>query len=178
MEYAFNDLIETAPKVVQDKLEQLKTLRERPDYHPEPSTFHHIEIVTNRLIQTGDSDLVMAGVLHDICKLDCKTINPRTGNPTSPGHDKAACELIHNSREIRQWIADNGADWRIVAAIVFAHMRFHQLGDMRPAKRDKQIQDWTDMGIWDKLKFHGAADNMLIDFDINDLVKSFKFNRK
>jgi len=53
-------------------------------------------------------------------------------------------------------------------------MRFHQLGDMRPAKRDKQIQDWKDAGIWDKLMFHGAADNMLVDFDVNDLGKSFK----
>ena len=170
----FLDIIQTAPQIVKDKLEQLKTLRERPDYHPEPSTFHHIEIVTNRLIQTGDSDLIMAGILHDICKLDCKTVNPKTGHPTSPGHDKAACELIHNNRDVRQWITDNGGDWRIVAGIVFAHMRFHQLGNMRPFKRDKQIQDWKDAGIWDKLMFHGAADNMLVDFDVNDLGKSFK----
>lgn len=174
----FQSIIETAPQIVKDKLNELKTLRERPDYHPEPSTFHHIEIVTDRLIQTGDPDLIMAGILHDICKLDCKIINPKTGNPTSPGHDKAACELIHNNREIRQWITDMGADWRNVAAIVFAHMRFHQLGNMRPAKRERQIQDWTDQGIWEKLKFHGAADNMLVDFDIQDLEKSFKFNRK
>ncbi len=174
----FQSIIETAPQIVKDKLNELKTLRERPDYHPEPSTFHHIEIVTDRLIQTGDPDLIMAGILHDICKLDCKIINPKTGNPTSPGHDKAASELIHNNREIRQWITDMGADWRNVAAIVFAHMRFHQLGNMRPAKRERQIQDWTDQGIWEKLQFHGAADNMLVDFDIQDLEKSFKFNRK
>ena len=174
----FESLIASAPKIIQVKLEQLKTLHERIDYHPEPSTYHHVEIVTNRLMQTGDADLVMAGVLHDICKLDCKTINPKTGNPTSPGHDKAASELIHNSQDIQQWIADNGADWKTVASICFSHMRFHQLGDMRPAKRDKQIQDWADMGIWDKLRFHGAADNMLVDFDMDDLDKSFKFNRK
>lgn len=170
----FQLLIQTAPQIVKDKLEQLKTLRERPDYHPEPSTFHHIEIVTDRLIQTGDPDLMMAGALHDICKLDCMTVNPKTGHPTSPGHDKAVCVLIHGNRGIRQWIADNGADWRIVAEIVLAHMRFHQLGQMRPFKRDKQIQDWKDAGIWEKLMFHGAADNMLVDFDINDLGKSFK----
>jgi hypothetical protein len=58
------------------------------------------------------------------------------------------------------------------------HMRFHQLGKMRPFKRDKQIQDWTDQGIWEKLQFHGAADNMLEDFDLNNIEKSFKFNEK
>ena len=171
----FLSIIEDAPKIVKDKLEQLKGLRERPDYHPEPSTFHHIEIVTNRLIQTGDNDLILAGILHDICKLDCKTINPKTGQPTSPGHDKAAHDLIHSNREIRQWITDNDSDWRKVAGIVFGHMRFHQLEKMRPFKRDKQIQDWKDQGIYEKLRFHGAADNMLVEFDMNDLEKSFKY---
>jgi hypothetical protein len=172
----FLSIIKDAPLVIQGKLEQLKTLRERPDFHPEPSTFHHIEIVTNRLSLTGDPDLIMAGVLHDICKLDCKTINPKTGHSTSPGHDKAACELIHNNRDIRQWITDNGSDWRKVAGIVLGHMRFHQLGQMRPSKRDKQIQDWKDQDIWEKLQIHGAADNMLVEFDLNDLEKSWKFN--
>ena len=171
----FLSIIEDAPQIVKDKLEQLKGLRERPDYHPEPSTFHHIEIVTNRLIPTGDMDLILAGILHDICKLDCKTINPKTGQPTSPGHDKAAHDLIHSNREIRQWITDNDSDWRKVAGIVFGHMRFHQLEKMRPFKRDKQIQDWKDQGIYEKLRFHGAADNMLVEFDMNDLEKSFKY---
>jgi hypothetical protein len=170
----FQQLITTAPAIVQEKLEQLKTLRERPDYHPEPSTFHHIEIVTNRLTQTGDPDLIMAGMLHDICKLDCVKIHPKSGHPTSPGHDIAAFDLIKETPAIQNWIMDNGADPHIVAHICLAHMRFHQLGAMRPFKRDNQIQKWKDIGIWEKLQFHGAADNMLVDFDIQDLNKSFK----
>jgi len=170
----FQQLIITAPSIVQTKLEELKTLRERPDYHPEPSTFHHIEIVTNRLIQTGDPDLIMAGILHDICKLDCKKINPKTGHPTSPGHDIAAFDLIGETPQIQTWISENGGDPYIVKHICLAHMRFHQLGQMRPFKRDTQIQKWKDIGIWDKLQFHGAADNMLVEFDMEDLQKSWK----
>ena len=83
MDYIFY-LMVGAPNIVQDKLEDLKTLRERPDFHPEPSTFDHIYIVTERLMETNDMDLVLAGLLHDICKLDCMKINPRTGWPTSP----------------------------------------------------------------------------------------------
>jgi hypothetical protein len=64
-----------------------------------------------------------------------------------------------------------------VAFICKAHMRFHQLGDMRPAKRDAQIKIWTGQGIFDLLQIFGAADNMLVDFDLNNLDKSFKFNR-
>jgi ribonucleotide reductase alpha subunit len=48
---------------------------------------------------------------------------------------------------------------------------------MRPFKREAQIQKWTDQGIWKKLQYHGAADNMLVEFDMDDLDKSFKFNK-
>ena len=173
----FLDLIKTAPPIILRKLEQLKFLRERPDFHPEPSVFHHIQIVTDRLIPLGDPDLFLAGVLHDICKLDTVKMNEKTGFPTSPGHDQAAFDLIFSSSSITDWIRENGGDEVNVAIICKGHMRFHQLGDMRPAKREDQITEWTDLGIFDKLQIFGAADNMLVDFDPNDLDKSFKFNR-
>lgn len=173
----FHDIIQTAPHIIKRKLEQLKFLRERPDFHPEPSAFHHIQIVTDRLVPTGNPNLIMAGILHDICKLDTVRENPKTGFPTSPGHDDAAHDLILNDQSIQEFIRQNGAKVTMVANICKAHMRFHQLGQMRPAKRDKQIQDWTDQGIFDMLQIFGAADNMLVDFDLNNLEKSFKFNR-
>jgi len=168
----FQTLIKTAPQIVKDKLEQLKSLRERPDYHPEPSTFHHIEIVTNRLIPTGDMDLILSGILHDICKLDTVKMNEKTGWPTSPGHDQAAFNLIFSSSSIQDWIRDNGGDEVNVALICKGHMRFHQLGDMRPFKREDQIQEWTDLGIFDKLQIFGAADNMLKEFNMNTIKTS------
>ena len=168
----FQTLIKTAPQIVKDKLEQLKSLRERPDYHPEPSTFHHIEIVTNRLIPTGDMDLILSGILHDICKLDTAKMNEKTGWPTSPGHDQAAFDLIFSSSSIQDWIRDNGGDEVNVALICKGHMRFHQLGDMRPFKREDQIQEWTDLGIFDKLQIFGAADNMLKEFNMNTIKTS------
>jgi hypothetical protein len=57
-------------------------------------------------------------------------------------------------------------------------MRFHQLGNMRDTKREKYIQEWKDLGIWDYLQIFGAADNMLVEFDLNNLGKSWKFNEK
>ena len=173
----FTDLIKTAPPVILRKLEQLKFLRERPDFHPEPSAFHHIQIVTDRLIPLGDPDLFLAGVLHDICKFDTVKMNEKTGFPTSPGHDQAAFDLIFSSSPIKDWIRDNGGDEVNVALICKGHMRFHQLKDMRQSKQENQVQEWTDLGIFDKLQIFGAADNMLEDFDINNLEKSFKFNR-
>jgi hypothetical protein len=177
MAQTFQEIIDSAPHIIKRKLEQLKFLRERPDYHPEESAFKHIQIVTERLMQTGDPDLIMSGILHDIAKFDTVQMNPKTGWPTSPGHDKAAARLIEESDTIGNWIEAFKADPDIVALICGAHMRFHQLGDMKPAKRDSQIQSWKDAGIWDKLQFMGAADNMLEDFDMDNISKSFKFNR-
>ena len=174
----FQDLITTAPPVIQRKLEQLKFLRERPDFHPEPSAFAHIQIVTERLIPTGDMDLILSGVLHDICKFDTVKMNEKTGWPTSPGHDQAAFDLIFSSLSIKDWIRDTGGDEVNVALICKGHMRFHQLGDMRPFKREDQIQEWTELGIFDKLQIFGAADNMLAEFDLDKLEGGWKFNRK
>ena len=178
MTNTFEQIIETAPHIVKRKLEQLKFLRERPDFHPEPSAFHHIKIVTERLIPTGDPDLILAGVLHDICKFDTVRENPKTGWPTSPGHDDAAFALIHDmNNEVFTWIHENGGNPFRVADICKAHMRFHQLGQMRDAKRDGYICKWADQGILDKLRIFGAADNMLEEFDINNVEKSWKSNR-
>ncbi len=176
--HTFQSLISEAPHIVKRKLEQLKFLRERPDFHPEPSAFAHIQIVTERLIPTGDMDLIFAGILHDISKFDTVRENPKTGWPTSRGHDDAAFELIHANASIKSWIFHNGGNFETIANICKAHMRFHQLSKMRPVKRDRQIQTWMDQGIFDKLQIFGAADNMLIDFDLNNLEKSWKFNEK
>jgi hypothetical protein len=173
MDYIFY-LMVGAPNIVQDKLEDLKTLRERPDFHPEPSTFDHICIVTERLMETNDMDLVLAGLLHDICKLDCMKINPRTGWPTSPGHAEAAARLILDNPEIMKWIAELEADVDTVAELCKHHMRFHQYGDMKASKQEA----FRNMKIWDKLCFIGAADNMLEDFDIDNPMKSVKWAQK
>jgi len=173
----FQLLIDTAPRIIKRKLEQLKFLRERPDYHPEPSAFHHIQIVTERLIPTNNVDLILAGVLHDICKFDTVKMNPKNGFPTCPGHDQAAHDLILDNQDIQDWIRLHGGHVTRIANLCLYHMRFHQLGDMRPAKRDRQIQDWTDRGLFDLLQIFGAADNMLAEFDLNNLEKSWKFNR-
>ena len=176
MQITFQQLIETAPRVIRRKLEQLKFLRERPDYHPEKNCFEHIKIVTERLIQTGDPDLILAGVLHDICKFDTVRENPKTGWPTSPGHDQEAHDLIINDAtgEIQPWIRENGGKVVMVADICLNHMRFHQLPNMRPQKREAQVLEWEQKGILKKLEIFGAADNMLATFDLDNLEKSWK----
>ena len=157
----FKQIISTLPQHIQQKLNDLKTLRERPDFHPEPSAFHHIEIVTNRCIQFGDLDLICAGIFHDIHKLDTMQINPKSGHPTSPGHDKWAQKTIENDPAVKQWIIDFGADPDTVAGLCGQHMRMHQIGQMKPTKQKLMM----DMQFFDKLAVFSTFDNMLISDD-------------
>ena len=166
--------IESAPTVIKRKLVQLKFLNERPDFHPEPSVFEHIKIVSERLEQTGNIDLILSGILHDICKLDVVKENQKTGWPTSPGHEDAAFDLIIHSSEIIDWIFKNGGNWFKVANIVKNHGRIHQLPEMREAKRLKNIQEWKEQGIWESLQIFGNADNMLQEFDLENVMLNLK----
>lgn len=158
----FAEILQNAPRFVLRKLEQLKFLRERPDYHPEKSAFEHIRIVTERLITTKDPDLIMAGIFHDLGKLECVKENPKTGYPTSPGHDAWAADLVEKDKECREWIISFGANPDVVAEICKEHMRVKGIGEMRPAKQEAIRQS----PIWPKLEIFTRADDMLKDFTI------------
>jgi hypothetical protein len=161
------------PESVSFRLEALKSLRERPDYHPEESTFEHIRIVTERLITTNDPDLITSGILHDIFKHDTARLNPKTGFPTCPGHDIAVASFIRSNNEVKVWIESIGANIETVASLCQDHMRFHQFDKMRKSKQD----EFMSRPHWKKLEFLGAADNMIVEFDINNLEKSWKWKK-
>lgn len=163
----------SVPRSVLDRYEKLKVLRERPDFHPEESAFEHIKIVTDRLILTGDPDLIVAGMLHDLFKCDTAQINPKTGYPTCPGHDVAVASFIRRDEEVQQWISSMGADVQMVQNLCKDHMRFHQFGQMRNVKQ----KEFMSRPHWKKLEVLGAADNMLKDFDLDNLEKSWKWKR-
>lgn len=156
----FQEILQNAPRFVLRKLEQLKFLRERPDYHPEKSAYEHIRIVTERLILTGDPDLIMAGVFHDLGKFECVKENTKTGFPTSPGHDAWAADLVDKDRECRGWIESFGANPDVVSEICREHMRVKGLPEMRPAKQEAVMSS----PVWPKLKVFTLADDMLNDF--------------
>jgi len=165
------------PRKINRRLEQLKFLRERPDYHPEKSVYEHIKIVTNRVISYDKDNrtLVAAGLLHDICKLDTVKENVKTGWPTSPGHESAAKYLILENEDIRNWLVEFGADVEKTAMLCEFHMRFHQLAGMKKSKQIKYTTMWKEAGIMNDLIVLGAADNMLREFNPNDITSSIKW---
>ena len=156
----FNNIIEGLPHRFLNKLNELKTMIERPDFHPEENCFEHIRIVTNRCIEFGDPDLIMAAIFHDIHKLDTMKINPKTGWPTSPGHDKWAQKTIEKNEDVREFIRNFGADPDTVAGICGQHMRIHQINQMRPAKQKAMIE----LPFFNKLAAFSAFDDMLVTY--------------
>ena len=155
----FEELLSLAPQKVKDLIEGLKDLRERPDYHPEPNAREHVKIVTERLILTGDPDLIMSGLFHDITKkLDAK-INPKTGWPTSPGHDRGGARI---AREHSDFVQSMGANIDNVFEICEQHMRVKQINDMRPKKQEAL----KNLPTWKKLEIFTLADNMLSEFSV------------
>ena len=153
----FTDLIQDLPTHIQDKLNELKKLRERPDFHPEESAFEHVRIVTTRAIKLGDPDLIMSAIFHDIHKTDTMQINPKTGWPTSPGHDAMAQETIESDSQVQDFIKRHGGDVDAVAVICGQHMRIHQYDNMRPVKQ----QAMQSMPCFNKIKAFGNIDDML-----------------
>ena len=118
--------------------------------------------------------LIFAGCLHDLFKHDTQQINPKNGFVTCPGHDTRVASFIRSNTIVQEWITSNGGDVETVASLCKDHMRFHQFGDMKKSKQD----EFRTRPHWGKLIYLGAADNMLEEFDPNNLEKSWKWKEK
>ena len=153
----FDELYILLPHDVKLKLEGLKTLRENPQWHSESSCYEHIKIVVTRLIKTGDIDLVLAGLFHDLGKLQCAKLNPKTGYPSTIGHENIGGELVF---ENRSFIKTLGGNVDTVYDIVKNHMRIQQYDNMRPHKK----HEMEGLSVYKKLLIFTKADDMLNEF--------------
>jgi len=157
----FDEIVEHLPSEIKQMLLDLKTLRERPDHHPEPNTFEHIKIVVNRLLQTKDPDLVLTGIFHDICKLTTNRGHPKTGWPSAPDHPDCAAEMVDTHRD---WIWWFGANPDNVKWLCQHHMAIKQITTMR-RNNSKKIE-MKQSPLWDKLITFSKADDMNNEFKI------------
>ena len=155
----FEELIALLPEELQQRFEKLKGNPERTDYHPEGNTYAHIKIVTERLMTTGDINLIMAGVFHDLGKLETTRPNPRTGQPSAFGHERVSANLVN---KFSQFIAEMGADPKEVYEIVNYHMRIKQMHNMGKKKRDEMMG----LPVYNKLETFTKADSMINEFKL------------
>ena len=167
----FEQLINKAPQIILDKLADCKTLRENPQWHPEDNTYEHIRIVTERALGTNDPNLYLTGLLHDICKHDTHYINPKTGFPTSPGHELAAIRLMERNSDIQDFISKIGGNFATVHYLVKEHMRVKQIGVMRKSKVDAIVNH----PLYPYLACFTKFDSMFTpDDEIKELQRQFR----
>ncbi len=168
----FEELLQKCPSDIIEKLEDLRVFKERKDFHPEGNTYEHIRIVTTRLIKTENIDLILAGLFHDICKLDAAKINHKKLSREDPemfdimkkegtlktyGHEFLARDFLLKHKEfIRQLEGDPNR----IAMIVEQHMRIKQMINMRSEK----IKALTELPVFKELIIFKGADNMLKPF--------------
>jgi response regulator RpfG family c-di-GMP phosphodiesterase len=154
----FEQLVSLAPQHVQDELTRLKTYEENSQWHPEDNTFEHVKIVVDRLITTGDIDLIMSGLYHDIGKLIAaeKTLE-KQGKFRAFGHEHVGAKWVRKDKE---FIESMGADSSAVEEIVANHMRMKQMDKMGK----KKVEAMKALPTYSKLCVFTRADNMLEDF--------------
>ncbi len=157
----FQYIINHAPEIIVNKFNDCAKMRERPDFHPEESAARHIQIVTERLIHSDNPNLIMTGMLHDICKYDTMKINgpehKMAGYPTSPQHDVAAERLIRTNEDVQNFIRIFKADVELVATLCGQHMRVKQIDQMRATKQAA----FRAMPYFRLLEAFTVCDNML-----------------
>ena len=159
----FEELVLLAPQEIKDELERLKTYQENSLYHPESNVYEHIKIVTDRLITTGDIDLILAGLYHDIMKLKAaeKTLE-KTGKFRAFGHEQMGSKIVQRDVE---FIKDMGADVDMVESIVLNHMRMKKISEMKKSK----VEILKSLPAFEKLMVFTKADNMLTEFKFDEI---------
>lgn len=107
-------------QLIIEKLKSLEKLSNRVEFHPERTVLNHVKIVTLRAyLVSGHPDLVLAGLLHDICKGD--TGDNSKGYWSNPDHPKQAFEFCFLD-DVRYFIKQFGGNVDHVANICLYHM--------------------------------------------------------
>lgn len=121
-------------KLLSNKFQEIKNSPEHPVFHPEGTLGNHIMLVALKsFLWTENSDLIWAGLLHDICKADKSfksgfvTLPEGTGTYWSnPLHHKQAKEFIENNDDLKYLILQTGGNWENVAELCYWHMAAKQ----------------------------------------------------
>lgn len=127
----FENFLSKCPIDLQKRVQGLKLIPQRPDFHPEGPVWIHTKIVFNRLASFNDKTLLWAALFHDIGK-DITTKKNDKGQLQAIGHEEVSGDLV---REFGPLIQDPNADWALVEEIVRNHMRIKQFENMSQSKQ-------------------------------------------
>ena len=127
----FNQMYKMAPVEIQKLLDKCADTPQSEKWHPEGDVLKHIKIVYERAKATGDLDLVIAAIFHDLGKVPTTKLN-KHGSWAAHGHEVVSARLV---KEHKKWIGSIGGRHMKVYEIVKEHMRIKQMSKMRPHKQ-------------------------------------------
>ncbi len=167
------DLINSVPEELRFIFFANKAIPQRLDKHPEGNVMKHIMVVTQRAINEypDDMDIILSAFFHDLGKYLTYEINPKSGLPAAHGHEKQSAEYV---KKYADWIESIGGNSEMVYNIVLNHMRVKNMEDMRPAKRERLMQE----DYFEKLQQFSSLDkggyvNPPIKESIKEKIKLF-----
>jgi len=153
MKNRFHELLILCPEVLKSRIEDLRSIEQRPDFHPEGNVYVHTQIVVNRLARYQDLDLSWAAMFHDIGK-DETTKPDDKGVLQAIGHEDVSANLV---AEYGLFLESQGTDPKRVFQIVKQHMRIHLFDQMKLGKQ-MGMRRLETFGL---LQLHAVADDML-----------------
>lgn len=136
MAMTFKELYDKAPDGLKSIINHTSTIEQSPEWHPEGDVFIHTEIVTNRLSKYNDINLSLAGLFHDLGKIDASEYNHDKGTWSAGGHENFS---VKYANKYSDWITELGGDSELVVSIVFNHMRIKFIDDMKYSKKSKLV---------------------------------------
>ena len=154
----FQELYDIAPKEIKNYIDRCEKTLQSKQWHPEGNCAVHTRIVFNRAKRTGDINLMLSAMFHDLGKVDVSKAHSEIPNKWSAhGHEKISSRLV---LKYKDWIESLGGDYDIIYYIVDQHMRAKQLSNMRQAKQ----QIFRSHPYFDLLQQFTEFDNMLNDY--------------
>lgn len=144
MRFDFDTLLSYTPDPLRLRIEGLKDVPQRADYHPEGNVYNHTKIVVNRLIKYKDPTLSWAGMFHDIGKDETTKLNEK-GVLQAIGHENVSADIVKLHED---WLFNMNADISHVWEIVKYHMRIKIFDDMKPSKRLTMAKLPTFGSLW------------------------------
>ena len=136
---SFEELVSRAPLEVKDLVEKCATTQQSPTWHPEGDCRRHIKIVYNRALKTGDLNMVIAALFHDLGKVSTTRPSEKTpGSWSAYGHENESTKILERHRA---WVESLGADFTTVHEVVKNHMRIKLIDEMTTPKKNALLSN-------------------------------------
>ncbi|MCK9445664.1 HD domain-containing protein [bacterium] len=149
MKNRFEELINRFPAELVDGL---KNTEQNPIWHPEIYVYNHIKIVYEFACETGDNDLIIAALFHDLGKICTTQLITKDGKQkwVSYGHEIKSLPYIEQYFYL---FSDISTNIEKVRSITENHMRAHLYlkGEMnKKAKSFENLEYFQDIMTFEK----------------------------